>query len=175
MFTFIILLVVVAVFCAFVAMQPEEFRLSRSVHVAAPPAAPFAHIVDFHRWTAWSPWEKLDPNTERTYGGSPSGVGATYAWKGNKNVGSGNMVITEVRQDELVRLTINFIVPFKATNEITFECKPENGGTTVTQTMSGKNGFFAKAMHFVMSMEKMIGPQFEKGLNDLKAVAEASK
>ncbi len=169
-------LAVLVLLIAFVAMQSGNFRISRSVVVMAPPEAVFPHINDFHQWVAWSPWEKLDPNTKRTFGGSPQGVGATYAWVGNKNVGAGNMQILESNPNEIIRLALNFEVPFKANHMTDFTFKPEGAGTLVTQTMYGKNGFMGKAIHLMMDMDKkMIGPQFEKGLNDLKAIVETAK
>src|SRR5688572_18237492 len=98
--TYILIAVAVVVvgFVIVVAMQPADFRIERSATVAAPPHAVFEQVNDLHRWTAWSPWEKLDPAMKRTYEGAPAGAGASYSWSGNKQVGEGRMTITDSRQ-----------------------------------------------------------------------------
>ncbi len=175
MMPIILVLIVIVMIAVFISSQPKTFRVERSVTVAAPAAAAFALVNDFHQWPAWSPWEKVDPNTKRTYGGSPTGVGATYAWEGNRKVGSGRMEITESRPNELVRLTIEFIVPMKAKNTIDFTFKQEGDQTVITQAMYGDCNFMAKAMHLVMSMDKMVGKPFEQGLADIKNIAEEGR
>ncbi len=166
---------VLAILAIVVAMRPNTFRYERSVTIAAPASAVFPHVNDFHKWEAWSPWEKVDPNTKKTYGGSPSGVGATYHWLGNKNVGEGRMEITEVKPNELIRIRLEFMKPFPAVNTTDFTFKQAGASTVLTQSMFGCNSFMAKAFGLVMNMDKMIGSQFEKGLNDIKKLAEAGK
>jgi Polyketide cyclase / dehydrase and lipid transport len=174
--TYVILgiVVLIAVLAVAVAMQPHNFRYERSTVISAPAHVVFAQVNDFHKWEAWSPWEKVDPNVKRTYGGSISGVGATYAWQGNKQLGSGNMLITESRENELVRIRLEFTAPMKAVNTTDFALIAQGSSTTLTQAMYGKNTLMGKIFGLFMNMEKMIGPQFEKGLADIKKISEAS-
>lgn len=162
----ILLLVVV------VAMQPAAFRIERSAAMAAPPSAAFALVNDFHEWRAWSPWENVDPNLQRTYEGPTAGVGASYAWKGIGKAGQGRMTITESRPTEHIQIRLEFLKPFKATNTVEFAFQPEGAGTRVAWSMSGTRGFVFKAFGLLMSMEKMVGPDFEKGLAAMKGAAE---
>jgi len=164
----IVLLVVV------VALQPSEFRITRTTTVAAPASAVFAQVNDFHRWEAWSPWAKLDPAVRNTFAGAPAGAGAVFAWAGNSKVGEGRMTIVESRPNELVRIKLEFLKPFAATNtaEVTF--KPEGDRTAVTWSMFGHNNFMGKAVCLVMNMDKTLGGEFDKGLAAMKSVAEAA-
>jgi hypothetical protein len=155
-----------------VALQPSAFRIARTVKIAAPPSAIFPHINDMRAWLPWSPWEKLDPTMKRTYEGAASGVGSVYSWVGNKNVGEGRCTILESHPNELVRMKLQFLKPFKATNGAEFILAPEGNQTAVTWAMTGERNFMFKAMNLVMSMDKMCGGAFEQGLNDLKAVVE---
>jgi hypothetical protein len=164
----------IVVFLIIVALQPSEFRVTRAATIAAPPPAVFAQVNDFHKWEAWSPWAKLDPGMKQTYEGAPAGTGAVYTWSGNNNVGEGRMTITESRPSDLIRINLEFMRPFAATNATEFTFKPEGNGTAVTWTMSGRNNFMAKAMHMFMNIDKMVGGQFEQGLAQMKRVAEAS-
>ena len=149
------------------------FGLSRSTFVDAPPEVVRAHVVDFRRWQAWSPWEGLDPDLKRDYTGPQSGVGAHYAWSGNKKAGVGSMEITSVTDDR-VELDLHFEKPFPADNKVYFELPAMDGGTQVTWGMRGETkGVFALFTK-VVPMDKLVGKDFAKGLERLKAEAERS-
>jgi hypothetical protein len=147
--------------------------VERSILVNASADAVFPHVNDFRQWTVWSPWEKLDPDMERTYGMPSSGEGATYAWNGKK-VGAGNMTITESIPGESIVIRLEFTKPMKSVNTTAFAFSAENGGTRVTWSMTGKNNFMSKAFQLVMNLEDMIGKDYEKGLASLKAVSEGA-
>lgn len=150
----------------------DTYTVSRSVTVDASPADVYAHIVDFHRWAAWSPWDQMDPNMERTFSGSEVGTGARYGWSGNRKVGVGSMEITEVVPDERVEIALEFVKPFKASNATGFTLEPEGSGTRVTWSMSGRTTLMTKLMGLFKSMDDMVGPDFERGLAALKQVVE---
>ena len=157
-------------------MQPATFRVSRTATIAAAPADVFALVNDFHNWDAWSPWAKLDPAIKTTYAGSTSGQGAMYSWVGNSDVGEGSMTITDSQPASRVNIKLEFIKPFPSIADNLFEFAPAATGTTVTWTMSGDNNFLSKAFCLFMGgMDKMIGPDFEKGLAQMKAAAEAKR
>ncbi len=164
---------VLGILVVIIALQPAAFTVERHTMVNAPPAMVYAQIDDFHRWADWSPWEKMDGDSlKKTYTGPSAGVGAHYEWAGEKT-GEGNMTINEARPNERVAIALNFTMPFKAENTSTFAMTPSGAGTDVSWAMSGNRGFMEKAMGLVMDMDKMIGPDFEKGLADIKRLAEA--
>ena len=99
------LVVLVAVFAGVVAMQPSEFSVERTATIAAPAAAVFAQVNDLHKWDAWSPWAKLDPNAKNGFEGAPSGKGAVFTWSGNDQIGEGRMTIVESQPNELIKIT----------------------------------------------------------------------
>jgi hypothetical protein len=158
----------------FVATRPAGFRIERSAVVGAPPEVVFALIDDFRQWGRWSPWEKVDPGMQRTFAGPAAGPGASYAWAGNREIGSGRMTILESRPGERVSIRLEFFEPFAATNEARFELAAAGAGTRVTWSMEGRNGFVGKAISLVMDMDAMVGTQFERGLADLDAAARAA-
>ena len=165
---------IIVVFVVVVALQPAEFRIVRSATISAPAPAVFAQVNDFHNWEAWSPWAKLDPAAKATFEGPSAGMGAIFRWAGNKDVGEGSMTITESRPSDLIRIKLEFLKPFEATNTAEFTFKPEGNQTGVTWSMEGKNNFIAKAVCLFMNMDKMVGGQFEQGLAQMKSVAEAA-
>lgn len=162
----------VIIFVIVVAMQPSDFRISRSATMAAPAAAIFPHVNELKKWEPWSPWMKLDPNAKSTFEGPAGGKGAVMTWAGNNEVGEGKMTILESKPNELVRFQLDFYKPMPGTSEAEFTFKPEGAGTVVTWTMTGKNNFIGRAMCLIMNMDKMVGGQFEKGLASIKAVVE---
>ena len=164
---------IVVVLVVVVALRPSAFRIERSATIAAPAAMVFAQVNDFHKWEAWSPWAKLDPTATNTYEGAPAGTGAIFRWSGNREVGEGAMTLTESRPNDLIRIQLDFLKPFKATNTAEFTFKPDGNQTVVTWSMSGKNSFMFKAVGLFMNMDKTIGGFFEKGLANLNAVVQA--
>src|SRR4051794_10073117 len=125
----IVLVVTVAGLCAFIATRPNEYTVTRTATMSAPPQAVFAQLNDFHKWEAWSPWAKLDPAMKVTYAGPQAGKGASYTWVGDSNVGEGNMTIADSRPNELVKIDLQFIKPFASSSITQFELKPSGNNT----------------------------------------------
>ena len=151
----------------------SEYVVERQQHIDAPPSAVFERLVDLHRWRSWSPWEDLDPDLQRRYSGADQGVGAIYDWEGNRKAGKGRMEIIEVEPDQRVVIAVQFLKPFKSTTRQVFALQPEGKGTHVTWTMTGPQSVATRVMGIFTSMDKMVGKDFEKGLAQLKADAEA--
>lgn len=168
------LLVVIAAILLFAATRPDTFHVERSATIAAPAAAIYPHIVAFRRWEAWSPWEKLDPKMQKSFAGTDGAVGASYAWKGNSDVGEGRMTLAELEPDARVGIRLEFLAPFASVSRSTFTLRPEGGGTVVTWAMDGPMNYISKVMCLFISMDKMIGGDFEKGLASLRQVSEAA-
>jgi uncharacterized protein YndB with AHSA1/START domain len=163
-----------AVVLLFVATRPASYRVSRSATLAASPEALFEQVNDHRKFNAWNPFLKLDPNVRNLYTGPESGVGAVCSWEGNKNVGAGSCTIVESLPAKLVRFRMDWKRPMQGTATVDFTFEPAPGGTVVTWAMYGKNNFAGKAMSVVFDCDKMCGPQFEKGLAALGAVAIAT-
>lgn len=165
--TLLVVLVVITI------IQPSEYRVSRTLTMAAPAQDIFAQLNDFHRWEAWSPWAKLDPAAKTSFEGPSAGKGAIFAWSGNSKVGEGRMTLIESTPDSLVRTRTDFVKPFVGSSYSEFKLHPEGNRTTVSWTMFGQNDFIGKAMCLVISMEKVLGGEMEKGLAGIKALVEA--
>jgi len=171
----VVIVLVVAIFCVVVAMQPSHYRVERSTTINAPAAVVFAQVNDFHKWDAWSPWAKMDPNIKTSYEGAPAGTGAIYKWNGNSQVGEGQMTITESRPSDLIKIKLEFVKPFAATNATDFAFTGQGNQTNVKWTMDGDNNFIGKAFGLFMNMDKMVGNDFEKGLAQMKTLAESAR
>jgi len=152
--------------------MPASFTVKRSLDIRAPADRLFPYIADFNAWPAWSPYEKRDPAMKRRFSGNPSGVGAVYEWDGNRNVGQGRMEILESTPSSKVRIDLQFIKPFKAHNTAEFTFKPHGQDTTVIWAMHGPVTFMSRVMGLFINMDKMIGKDFQTGLQNLKTIAE---
>lgn len=175
MFTLLAVAVILVVLVVVIISRPEDFSITRSTTMSVAPQAVFPQVNDLHNWPGWSPWAKLDPNMKMTFTGPEVGTGAAYAWSGNSKVGEGRMTIMESRANELVKIKLEFMKPFTATNASEFTFQPQSSQTNVTWSMTGKRNFMMKAMSLVMNMDKMLGGQFEQGLAQMKAIAEAGR
>jgi hypothetical protein len=149
----------------------RPFTITRSTTIAADGDAIHTLVDDFHEWSKWSPWEDLDPQMQRWFTGADKGVGAHYAWKGNRRAGEGSMEITGLTA-EAVDIRLRFVKPWKATNQVQLALRPAATGTDVTWTMRGEHVGYMGWLSRVMPMDKMVGKDFEKGLTRLKAVVE---
>lgn len=167
-----VLAVAVAIFLVLVALQPSEFRVTRTGIVHASPEKAFAQVNDFHGWGEWSPWAKLDPNAKNTFEGPTAGTGAVFKWDGNADVGAGQMTIVDSKPNERILIKLAFTRPMVSECDTEFAFKPEGENTAVTWTMSGKNDFVGKAFCLFMNMDKMIGSDFERGLANMDEAAK---
>lgn len=168
----LVFVVLVAVVLVLAATKPDVATVQRSATIKAPPEKIAALINDFRTWGSWSPYEKLDPNMKRTLSGATSGTGAVYEWEGNSKAGQGRMEITEASPAR-ISIKLDFLKPFETHNRAEFTLEPKGDATNVTWTMHGETPYFAKVIHVFVSVDRMVGPDFEAGLANLKALAES--
>lgn len=162
------------IFIGAVLMQPAQYRVERSITIAAPPAAVYPWVADFKKFDQWSPWEKLDPAMKKTFSGPDTGVGSRYEWSGNDDVGTGSMTVTAAKEGESLTMDLEFVEPWQSKAETGFALAADGEGTKVTWTMSGDNDFMGKAMGLFMDMEGMIGKDYDEGLSNLKKKVESA-
>lgn len=168
------LLILLAALLVFVQTRPDEFHISRSIAIQAPPETIFPLINHLPSNAKWGPWEEEDPNMKRTLSGPESGVGAVYAWDGNNRVGKGQIEIVKSVPFSRVEMLMTAEKPFEAQNQVILTLDKQGGETIVTWEMAGRNNFITKAVGLVMSCDAMVGQMFEKGLAKMKRVAEES-
>jgi hypothetical protein len=82
------------------------------------------------------------------------------------------MEILEATPSSRVLFKLDFYKPFEAHNMAEFTLASHGETTTVTHAMYGPSPFISKLMSVVFNMEKMVGPKFEEGLANMKAIAE---
>ena len=166
-----VIVLAIAAVLIYAATKPDTFALQRSASIAAPPERLYPLIADVKAFNTWNPWARKDPATKMAYEGPASGVGAAYSWD-SEQLGAGRMQITEATAASRVAARLEFKRPFEATNRVEFTLQPQGTQTQVTWAMSGPMPYLSKLMTTFVSMDKMVGSDFEAGLANLKAVAE---
>lgn len=155
------------------ATRGDSFRVERSARIDAPPERIYPLLIDFREWRRWSPWEEVDPALVRKYEGPEQGVGSVYSWSGNRKAGEGRMEMLRTEPGRSLAIQIDFLQPFQSRNIIDFTLTPRDAGTELNWAMHGPNSTASRLLQTVVSMDKMVGADFEKGLARLKAAAEA--
>jgi uncharacterized protein YndB with AHSA1/START domain len=158
---------------AYAATRPAEFRVERRLRIAAPAEAVWPLISELRGFNRWNPYERKDPLLKSAYSGAAGGVGSRYDWD-SKAVGSGSLEITGQQPGRAVQMKLDFVKPFEAHNraEFALQAAPD-GSTEVRWTMNGPANFTAKLMGIFIDMDKMVGRDFEDGLQNLRQLAEA--
>lgn len=167
-----VMLTAIVIVLILAAAKPNQFRVERSIDIAAPTAKIFPYFEDLKQQRNWSPWDQKDPDMKRVYSGADKGVGAVYEWDGNREVGAGRQEIISITPNEKVEATIDFYRPMHVSNRIEFLLKPAGSNTKAFWVIFGPMPFMSRVMSVFMSFDKMIGNEFEKGLLQLKSLAE---
>jgi uncharacterized protein YndB with AHSA1/START domain len=166
------LLFTLLVLAAIVAMRSPSYSVARSATLHAPPEQVFAQLSGFASFKDWSPWSKRDPSMTSWTDGPETGVGASYSWSGNDQVGAGTMTIVESTPGKRVGMRLEFKRPFPSVDECAFVLAPEGDGTRVTWSMLGHLSFVGKAMGLFLDWDKLVGSDFEAGLASLSMVVD---
>ncbi len=166
--TAVVVIVVVLVGGAY--LLPREVHVERSIVIDRPAAAVFPLLNSPKRFNEWSPWKDLDPNVQMRYTGPETGTGAMMAWSGNSKVGKGSQVITDSVQDQRVRTDLDFGEMGTARAE--WQLSTEGAGTKVRWTLDSDVGNNPIGRYMGLFMDRMVGPDYERGLRQLKALVE---
>jgi len=171
--TAIVIVVLIAGLLVYAATTPDTFRVERTGTINAAPEKIFPYLNDFRKGEAWSPYEKKDPSMKRTHFGAESGKGSVYEFSGNKDVGSGRLEILDSVTPSKVVLSLEMREPFSGgRNIIEYTLEPQADGTKFTWSMHGPVPYLGKVMCVFVSMDKMMGADFEAGIANLKAIVE---
>lgn len=154
-------------------LAPATYDVSRTIEVRQAPEAVFDYLKYLKNQDDWSPWGKRDPHMKKGFRGTDGTVGAVSTWEGNKQVGAGEQEITRIVPGQRIESKLRFLKPWKSTSDAYLEVEPAAGGSLVRWGFRGSNGFPMRLMMLFMSMDKMVGKDFEEGLATLKAKLEA--
>jgi hypothetical protein len=165
----IVLVVLVGGYLIWMASIDPNYDVNREIEIEASPELVWSNIDDLTQWEMWSPWGLADTTMVITYGAITSGLGASYSWVGEE-AGTGEMTISVAEPYTYQEVELVFTAPFETQSIGYFRLEPTETGTRL---IWGNKGSFPFGMRFmVSSMDEWMGPDFEKGLNNLKELTE---
>lgn len=154
-------------------IAPKTYNVFRTIIISKPRSEVFNYIKYLKKQDEWSPWARKDPNMEKKFTGTDGEIGAVSYWNGNKEVGEGEQEITEIVEGKRIEGKLRFLKPWKSTSDCYLDLEDvASDSTRVTRGFSGKNKFPMNIMMLFMSMDKMVGKDFEEGLQNLKVNME---
>jgi len=149
---------------------PDHSHIERSVVIDAPQAEVYQLVNTLPEWHKWSAWHAMEPDATWEYSTPPSGSGSWYSWKGEK-IGEGKMTIIEAEPMSRIATEMEFVGQGEAEADFIFE-PVGNGQTQVTWTFDSDHSGSMERWFGIM-MDRMLGPDYETGLNNLKRLAES--
>jgi uncharacterized protein YndB with AHSA1/START domain len=170
---FVFLVGLVLLFVVIGLFLPQQVHVERSITTTASPATVFGLVDGFRRFNEWSPWARIDPATKYTFSGPDTGVGARMEWSSaHPDVGSGSQEVIAVEPDHRVTSRLDFGMDNPTTSTILLE--PQGTGTRVTWSLDSDFSGSLIGRYFGLALDRMVGPDYEKGLAQLQAVAEST-
>lgn len=170
-----LVLIAVAGLLLYAGFQSPEMHISREVTIKASPDAIFPYINNSKKANDWMPWKEQDPNLKMVFSGPEEGVGSKSSWNSTGQMGVGEALVVESVPNQVVKTQLTYTKPMEMSQLAEVSLTPAPDGTTVRWSVTGKNTFVGRLMCVFMNMDKMVGGEFEKGLNQLKAIVEGSK
>lgn len=172
-FTLMILLLVLAAIGIGYEL-PDSAHVQRSIRIDAPPKAVFPYVNDLRKFNQWSPWGRRDPNIQSSFSGPESGVGAIMTWHSDKpDTRSGRRLITMSKPPNKVASRLETSGENTATTY--FNIEPAGGGSVVTWGYDTQFGNNVIERYFGLMLDRSIGREYDKGLENLKTIVEKEK
>lgn len=171
----IIILLVIAFVLVSGLFISREYHFERSITIQAPREEVWKNVSLFANFEKWDPWKVRDAAMTRSITGTDGTVGATYAWKGNKETGSGSQTFRTIRPYEHITIDLQFREPVESKATIFYHLEPAGSGTRITWGFDSKMPYPVNAIcYFFMDMENSMDKDFSAGLANLKKLCESS-
>lgn len=151
----------------------DKVQVSRSIQIDRPAKMVFKAVNSMHTFNDWSPWAKLDPNATYEFNGPAQGIGSKMSWQGNEEVGSGRQEIIESKPHEMVKVELYFDGQGDDPSWATYQIKDMGDSSEISWIFDADFKGNIMGRYFGMMMDRMLGPQYESGLRNLKALVEA--
>lgn len=169
--------IVLLCFLAFVLIAglfvKKDYHFEKEVVINAPKTKVWTHISSLKAADQWSPWTSRDPNIQMSFTGQDGTVGSKQSWKGNRDVGSGEMTLTKVSPPNETNMDIHFIEPWEGDAKSYVRLADQGGSTKAIWGFDSRSPYPMNVMHLFMDMDAMMDKDFSTGLNKLKALSES--
>ncbi len=165
-------LTLVGLFLIVALFLPKKVSVTRSIIIGAGALDVYNKVADFNYYKQWNPWSQMEATAKNSISGNPKEVGHSWSWDGDK-VGAGSLVIEKLESGKSIQSKLTFTRPMQAvaSDRWLFEYQGEN--TRVTWTYEGEMDY-PIGRYFGLGMEGMLGPDYEKGLANVKKMCEGN-
>lgn len=169
---FIIIFILLGIFFLGGFFLPKSHKISKSIEINAPDSIVYRYVSDFSNFKNWSPWYKMEPSAQTTIMGEIGKPGYTYAWSGEK-VGKGKMELISSMPNLAIMQELTFYMPSPSVHQANYYFEStETNSTKLIWTMEGSNEPFFERWMYALAMNRMIGNDYENGLQNLKKILE---
>jgi hypothetical protein len=168
------LFVIIGLILGYAAMQSPDYRVSREITIHAPAEKIFPFLNSSKLAEQWGPWLETDPQAKMSYSGPDAGVGSRASWDSPDQLGTGSATIVESIPNKQVGIKLEYVKPMNMSQDSIYLIEPAGNQSLVRWTVTGKNSLLGRVMCIFVNMDKVVGGMFEKGLSNLKTVAEKS-
>ena len=169
----IVILILIAIIVVLGLVAPKDYSVERAILIDSPKELVFDQVKYFRNWQAWSPWAEGDSLMTWTVEGIDGTEGSSYIWEGDpKGAGTGEMTNTGIEEYAEIAYHLRFIDPMESESDGYVRISEEEGKTNAVWGFYGKNPFPWNIMTLFKSMDKMVGKDFERGLDLLKGICE---
>ncbi len=170
---FALLFLVILFFAYGFFFLEDKVQVTRSIKIDRPAKMVFKAVNSMHDFNQWSPWAKLDPNAKYQFAGPANGVGSKMSWQGNEEVGSGRQEIIASNPHEMVKVELYFDGQGDDPSWATYQIKDMGDSSEISWIFDADFKGNIMGRYFGMMMDRMLGPQYEKGLQNLKTWVES--
>ena len=167
------LLIFVVLLCGYAAMKPSDYFITREITIHKPVEKIFQYLNSSKLMALWSPWAEIDPKAKMEITGPEAGIGSKTSWEGGEKLGTGSAAIVDSVENQRVSVKLEYVKPFQMIQDAEYLVKSVGSESVVTWSVKGKNNFMGRLMCIFVNVDKTVGGMFEKGLSNLKMLAES--
>ncbi|MCB9359789.1 MAG: GyrI-like domain-containing protein [Flavobacteriales bacterium] len=172
----IVIIALIVIYMVLGLVGPSNYKITRSIKIAAPIDVVFNQTSIYTNWDAWSPWAKLDANAKYSIENDNQEVGAAMSWVGDpESVGTGGMVTSEIEKNKKFYYDLTFVSPWEMVSHGGFNYTQDGDSILLEWFDSGEFEFMTRPMMLFMDLEAELAPDFEKGLANIKKICESSE
>lgn len=172
----IILLVIITIagigFYIYGTTLPAQLNVEKSITIDQNAEVVFDQVNDFHNWKKWSHWEEVDSTIQSTFTGNEKGEGAVHSWT-SEMFGTGTQRIITSEPYSLIKTEMELGGQTKTNSEWHFQEEVGNTKVTWIFNMDTGDAFERAVIYLIFNIEKEVGQNYEKSLENLKKLAES--
>jgi hypothetical protein len=151
-----------------------KYAVTRDITINKPKQEVFDYVKFLKNQNDFSVWAKIDPGMKTEFRGEDGTVGFVSAWDSkDPKAGKGEQKIIKIEAGSRIDYELHFIEPMESTDYATMSTEAiSDNQTKVIWGFHGEMKYPMNLMCLFMDFEKLLGPDLENGLKNLKEIVE---